>query len=109
MLAALGGTPLGCLQAIDDAYRQPERLADVQARLDHGDAAGALAAVEAILGPDALMRCGALRDELDTAAQRQVTHGLFRAGLIGHAPPCDAQCRGRRRASRTRPRQATNR
>ncbi|MDQ1722738.1 MAG: hypothetical protein QOI26_2472 [Pseudonocardiales bacterium] len=109
MLAALGGIPLACLQAIDDAHRQPERLADVQARLDHGDAAGALAAVEAILGPDALMRCGALRDELDTAAQRQVTHGLFRAGLIGHAPPRDAQCRSRRRASRSRPRQATNR
>ncbi|MFG3557225.1 hypothetical protein ACGGAQ_22845 [Micromonospora sp. NPDC047557] len=83
LLAALTGAPLPCLRAIDEAHRQPECLPDVRARLDHGDTAGALATVEALLGPRALLRAGALRDELETAAQRRITHGLFRAGLIG--------------------------
>ncbi|WP_433218011.1 hypothetical protein ACQP00_11295 [Dactylosporangium sp. CS-047395] len=81
LLAALGGPPLPCLRAIDQAHRHPEDLDDVRARLDHGDAAGALAAVEDLLGPDALLRAGALREALETAAERRIRHGLFRAGL----------------------------
>ncbi|MFE7189394.1 hypothetical protein [Kitasatospora sp. NPDC057541] len=42
LLMALTGTPLPCLQAVDDAHRRPESLADVRARLLHGDTAGAL-------------------------------------------------------------------
>ncbi|XVS62903.1 hypothetical protein ACQPYE_32280 [Actinosynnema sp. CA-299493] len=86
LLVALGGPPLPCLRAIDDAHRRPESLVDVRARLDHGDTAGALAVVEGLLGPDVLLRGGALRDELETAARRRVAHGLFRTGLVGAAP-----------------------
>ncbi|MFC4997834.1 hypothetical protein ACFPIJ_08335 [Dactylosporangium cerinum] len=99
LLAALGGTPLPCLQAIDEAHRRPECLPDVRALLDHGDAAGALAVVEALLGPDAVLRHGALRDELETAAQRQVAHGLYRAGLAGGPRP---KYHDGRRGSRSR-------
>jgi hypothetical protein len=106
LLAALGGTPLPCLQAIDVAHRHPECLVDVRARLDHGDAAGALAAVEGLLGPDVLLRSGALRDELETAALRRITHGLFRAGLVGSGP---VSADGRRRDVRAHPRHATSR
>ena len=81
LLVALTGTPLPCLQAIDEAHRRPESLADIRARLDHGDTAGALAAVEQLLGPDALLRSGALRDELEAAVRQRITYGLFRAGL----------------------------
>jgi hypothetical protein len=87
LLVALGGSPLPCLRAIDDAHRHPESLVDVRARLDHGDCAGALAAVEQLLGPDAVLRAGALDDELATAAGRRVAHGLYRAGLTGLGPP----------------------
>ncbi|MGC9538377.1 hypothetical protein [Streptomyces sp. UG1] len=86
LLAALTGTPLPCLQAIDDAHRHPECLPDVRERLSHGDFAGALAVVEGLLGPDAVLRAGALRDELEAAARRRITYGLFRAGLIGPGP-----------------------
>ncbi|GAA4258732.1 hypothetical protein GCM10022255_080540 [Dactylosporangium darangshiense] len=86
LLAALGGPPLPCLQAIDDAHRHPECLDDVRARLDHGDATGALTAVEALLGPGALLRNGSLRDALDNAVRGRVAHGLYRAGLSGLAP-----------------------
>jgi hypothetical protein len=106
LLVALGGTALPCLQAIDDAHRHPECLVDVRARLDHGDAAGALAAVEGLLGPDVLLRSGALRDELETAVRRQVTHGLYRAGLSGSGPPPSIQD-SRRRDVRAHPRHAT--
>lgn len=81
LLVALGGTGLPCLQAIDAAHRHPEDLDDVRARLDHGDVAGALAVVEDLLGPDAPLLNGALRDELRTAAERKVVHGLYRAEL----------------------------
>jgi hypothetical protein len=108
LLAALGGTPMPCLQAIDEAHRHPECLVDVRARLDHGDAAGALAAVEGLLGPEVLLRSGALRDELETAALRRITHGLFRAGLVGLGPVPTARD-DRRRDIRTRPRHATSR
>ncbi|MFD9002446.1 hypothetical protein ACFV0T_15950 [Streptomyces sp. NPDC059582] len=86
LLAALTGTPMPCLQAIDEAHRRPECLADVRERLVHGDIAGALTVVERLLGPDAPLRDGALRDELEAAAQRRITYGLFRAGLAGPGP-----------------------
>ncbi|QOV36958.1 hypothetical protein IM697_00310 [Streptomyces ferrugineus] len=86
LLAALTGTPLPCLQAIDDAHRHPQCLPDVRERLSHGDFAGALAVVEGLLGPDAVLRDGALREELETVARRRITYGLFRAGLIGPGP-----------------------
>jgi hypothetical protein len=106
LLTALTGTPLPCLQMIDEAYRHPECLADVRARLDHGDVAGALAAVEGLLGPAAVLRDGALREELETAAQRRVAYGLFRAGLAGERPAPD---RRRHRDRRAHPRRATHR
>jgi hypothetical protein len=81
MLTALGGTPLACLRAVDETHRDPAGLDEVRARLDHGDTAGALAVVEALLGPEAVLRSGSLRDELARAARRRVDHGLFRAGL----------------------------
>lgn len=81
LLAALTGTPLACLRAIDQAHREPHCLTGVRERLDHGDTAGALAVVEGLLGPGAVLRSGALLDELEAAAQRRITYGLFRAGL----------------------------
>jgi len=86
LLVALTGTPLPCLQAVDDAHRHPDCLTGVRERLIHGDTAGALAVVEGLLGPDAVLRGGALRDELRAAAQRRLTYGLFRAGLTGPGP-----------------------
>ncbi|MFG2792456.1 hypothetical protein [Streptomyces sp. NPDC048419] len=85
LLVALTGTPLPCLQAIDEAHRRPDCLTGVRERLDHGDIAGALSVVEGLLGPGAHLRDGPLRDELEAAAQRRITYGLFRAGLIGAA------------------------
>lgn len=87
LLVALTGTPLPCLRAIDEAHRHPDCLTGVRERLDHGDVAGALAVVEGLLGPEAVLRDGALRDELEAAALRRVTYGLYRAGLIGRAHP----------------------
>ncbi|MGK3940681.1 hypothetical protein ABK046_19880 [Streptomyces caeruleatus] len=86
LLVALTGTPLPCLQAIDEAHRRPHCLDGVRERLVHGDTAGALAVVEGLLGPEALLRTGPLRDELEAAALRRVTYGLFRAGLTGPGP-----------------------
>ncbi|WP_406390715.1 hypothetical protein [Streptomyces sp. NBC_00887] len=86
LLVALTGTPLPCLRAIDEAHRRPDCLTGVRERLDHGDTAGALAVVEGLLGPGAVLRSGALRDELEAAAQRRITYGLFRADLIGPGP-----------------------
>ncbi|MFD0205006.1 MULTISPECIES: hypothetical protein [Saccharothrix] len=108
LLVALGGTALPCLRAIDDAHRHPESLVDVRARLDHGDTAGALAAVEALLGPDVLLRSGALRDELETAVRRRVAHGLYRAGLVNGGPAPSTRD-ARRPDNRARPRHATHR
>lgn len=106
LLAALGGAPLACLQAIDDAYRRPDCLVGVRERLVHGDIAGALAVVEGLLGPDALLRGGALRDELEAAASRRVAYGLFRAGLAGPGPRRLQGTRLRSRNQRSRARQA---
>ncbi|MFZ3496587.1 hypothetical protein ACODT5_25780 [Streptomyces sp. 5.8] len=112
LLVALTGTPLPCLRAIDEAHRRPDSLSGVRERLDHGDTAGALAVVEGLLGPGALLRDGPLRDELEAAALRRVTYGLFRAGLsepaalrahAGYRSP------GPRRTGRSHPRHATHR
>ncbi|MEU9290745.1 hypothetical protein AB0D57_40470 [Streptomyces sp. NPDC048275] len=116
LLAELTGTPLPCLQAIDQAHRHPGCLDGVRERLHHGDIAGALAVVEGLLGPDAVLRDGALRDELEAAARRRITYGLFRAGLAGPGPgrvrfhmdgrpPQDG---GRDRDHRSHPRHATS-
>ncbi|MEU2453090.1 hypothetical protein ABZ605_23790 [Streptomyces sp. NPDC012765] len=106
LLAALTGTPLPCLRAIDTAHRQPDCLTGVRERLDHGDIAGALAVVEELLGPDALLRAGALRDELEAAAERRIAYGLFRSGLAGPAPGRVRPGEHRPRSHRPHPRQA---
>ncbi|MFD0265036.1 hypothetical protein ACFVGY_00355 [Streptomyces sp. NPDC127106] len=107
LLVALGGPPLPCLQAIDEAHRRPDCLAGVRERLDHGDTAGALAVVEALLGPDAVLRSGPLRDALEAAAQQRITYGLFRAGLVGPGPDRVRPGRSRPRNHRPRPRHAS--
>lgn len=103
LLAALSGTPLPCLRIIDEAHRHPECLDDVRERLVHGDISGALAVVEGLLGPDAVLRGGALRDELESAARRRIVYGLFRAGLTGPGPARvrfdEHRLRGRRLAT----------
>lgn len=81
LLVALGGPALPCLRAIDAVHRSPEALPAVRERLRHGDVTGALAVVERLLGPGAVLRDGPLRDELESAAVRRIDHGLFRAGL----------------------------
>lgn len=106
LLAALTGTPLPCLQAIDEAHRRPECLPDIRARLDHGDTAGALATVEALLGPEALLRDGNLREELENAALRRISYGLFRAGLIGPGPAPSFSDLRPKRDRRSHPRHA---
>ncbi|MEV4613551.1 hypothetical protein AB0K43_13255 [Kitasatospora sp. NPDC049258] len=109
LLVALTGTPLPCLQAIDEAHRRPDCLAGVRERLDHGDTAGALAVVEGLLGPDAVLRSGALRDELEAAARQRITYGLFRAGLVGPGPARSRADRRGRGELRSHPRHATPR
>lgn len=86
LLVALNGPPLPCLRAIDEAHRSPECLTGVSERLAHGDITGALAVVEGLLGPEALLRDGALRDELEAVARRKVAYGLFRTGLSTPVP-----------------------
>ncbi|MFC8074916.1 hypothetical protein ACFUN8_05205 [Streptomyces sp. NPDC057307] len=111
LLATLTGTPLACLRAIDEAHRSPDCLPGVRERLDHGDAAGALAVVEGLLGPDALLRDGALRDELEAAARRRIVYGLFRAGMVGPGPRSGRTMpHGRRpRGHRSHPRDTSTR
>ncbi|WP_328874384.1 hypothetical protein OHT76_32425 [Streptomyces sp. NBC_00287] len=86
LLVALGGPPLPCLRAIDAVHRSPEALPAVRERLRHGDVAGALAVVEGLLGPGAMLRDGPLREELESAAARRIEHGLFRSGLVAVHP-----------------------
>ncbi|MFF9569211.1 hypothetical protein [Streptomyces sp. NPDC014685] len=105
LLVALTGTPLPCLRAIDEAHRRPDCLTGVRERLDHGDIAGALAVVEGLLGPGALLRSGELRDELEEAARRRITYGLFRAGLA-EGPDRLHPYRHRPRHRRAHPRDA---
>ncbi|QQM38782.1 hypothetical protein [Streptomyces liliifuscus] len=109
LLAELTGTPLPCLQTIDTAHRHPDCLTGVQERLHHGDIAGALAVVEGLLGPDALLRDGALRDELEAAARRRILYGLFRADLAGPGPGRVRPSPPRPPGHRSRPRHTTGR
>ncbi|MFI7337342.1 hypothetical protein ACIBUY_05305 [Streptomyces sp. NPDC050085] len=119
LLVALGGPALPCVRAIDTVHRSPEALPAVRERLGHGDLAGALAVVEGLLGPAAVLRDGPLRDALESAASGRVDQGLFRAGLADtEHPAADAELtrcpRGRarfapsvlwnKRVSRNRPR-----
>ncbi|MGX1804474.1 hypothetical protein ACWIGI_02060 [Nocardia sp. NPDC055321] len=106
LLVALTGTPLPCLQAIDRAHRHPDCLAGVRERLSHGDIDGVLTLVDTLLGPDAVLRPGALRDELEAAAERRIRYGMFRAGL-STPDPCIR--RAPRPAGRDHPRLATQR
>ncbi|MEU5042342.1 hypothetical protein [Streptomyces griseorubiginosus] len=111
LLVALTGMPLPCLRAIDEAHRRPHCLDGVRERLAHGDLTGALAVVEGLLGPEALLRPGPLRDALEAAARQRITYGLFRTGLTGPGPAWyRPRPNGRRpRDHRTRPRRATPR
>ncbi|OIJ89965.1 hypothetical protein [Streptomyces colonosanans] len=90
LLVALGGPPLPCLRAIDAVHRNPEALPAVRERLGHGDVAGALAVVEGLLGPAAVLRDGPLKEELESAAARRIDHGLFRSGLVTEHPGAGA-------------------
>ncbi|MET9147670.1 hypothetical protein [Streptomyces sp. NPDC004042] len=104
LLMALGGPGLPCLRAIDAVHRDPEALPAVRERLGHGDVAGALAVVEALLGPAAVLRDGPLRDALESAAARRVDHGLFRAGLVSRHLAVRAEAdRGGPETGRPRP------
>ncbi|MEV5651098.1 hypothetical protein AB0L57_22855 [Nocardia sp. NPDC052254] len=104
LLAALSGTVLPCLRAIDLAHRRPDCLAGVRERLRHGDIAGALAVVDGVLGPGARLRAGVLRDELAAAARREAVHQEFRAGL----PETPLPVTRRVHAYRAHPRHATS-
>ncbi|MGW5665334.1 hypothetical protein ACWEWG_35655 [Streptomyces sp. NPDC003758] len=90
LLVALGGPALPCLRAIEAVHRSPEALPAVRERLGHGDVAGALAVVEGLLGPGAVLRDGPLREELASAAARRIDHGLFRSGLVAEHPAAGA-------------------
>ncbi|WP_040801851.1 hypothetical protein [Nocardia higoensis] len=105
LLVALTGVPLPCLRAIDRAHRHPDSLAGVRERLDHGDIAGALAVVEGLLGPEAVLREGALLDALEESARRQTAYEMFRAGSACSGPTRDPSAR--RRDRRAHPRHAT--
>ncbi|MEU1554949.1 hypothetical protein AB0G86_08785 [Streptomyces scabiei] len=107
LLVHLTGTPLPCLRAIDAAHRRPDCLSGVRERLDHGDIAGALAVVEGLLGPEAVLREGPLRDELESAARRRIVYGLYRAGLAEPLPGRVHLDSGRRPPRHRRPRDAT--
>ncbi|WP_370416824.1 hypothetical protein [Streptomyces fradiae] len=87
LLVALSGTPLPCLRAIDEAHRRPDCLDGVRDRIVHGDVAGALAVVEGLLGPAAVLRDGPLRGALHSAKTQRLSYGLYRAGLAGPPPP----------------------
>ncbi|MEC3953697.1 hypothetical protein VMT65_11690 [Nocardia sp. CDC153] len=107
LLIALTGNPLPCLRVIDQAHRDPDCLQGIRDRLDHGDTAGALAVITDLLGAEAALRDGALRDELQASAKRRITYGLYRAGLTGSAP--NAPARRRPTDRRAHPRHASTR
>ncbi|MGW4196378.1 hypothetical protein [Streptomyces sp. NPDC005004] len=97
LLSGLGGPPLPCLRAIDAVHRSPEALPAIRERLRHGDTVGALAVVEGLLGPGALLRDGPLRDELESAAAGRIEHGLYRSGLVTVHPAAEAVWEAARR------------
>ncbi|MEV0333880.1 hypothetical protein [Nocardia sp. NPDC050717] len=106
LLVALTGTPLPCLQVIDAAHRRPDWLTGVRERLDHGDTAGALALVEGLLGTEAVLRDGPLREALDATVRQRITYGMFRASLPApgrNGPPLPPRPGDRRRRPRTDP------
>ncbi|MFJ8625146.1 hypothetical protein ACIRD3_20195 [Kitasatospora sp. NPDC093550] len=115
LLSAFSGTPLPCLQAVDRAHRGPHQLDGIRERLVHGDATGALAVVEDLLGPEAVLRDGPLRDAFLAAAQRRIAYGRYRAGLTTEGPcafpfrlgPPEHRRQTFRRPSTARPRHAT--
>ncbi|MEC3918377.1 hypothetical protein [Nocardia sp. CDC160] len=107
LLIALTGNPLPCLRVIDQAHRNPDCLQGIRDRLDHGDTAGAVAVIANLLGAEAALRDGALRDELEASAQRRITYGLYRAGLTGSGP--NAPARRRPTDRRAHPRHASTR
>ncbi|WP_245769170.1 hypothetical protein [Streptomyces indicus] len=96
LLVALGGPPLPCLQAIDAVHRRPDALPAVRERLAHGDVRGAFDVLEGLLGPEALLRDGPLRDALENAWLRRIDHGRYRAGLANPGPPGTPVLRTRR-------------
>ncbi|WP_433709208.1 hypothetical protein ACQP2U_22015 [Nocardia sp. CA-084685] len=108
LLAALTGTPLPCLQAIDQAHRQPDCLTGVRERLAHGDVAGAICVVEGLLGTEAILRDGALRDELTATARQRITYGLYRSGLSASQLAPNNPGARRPRDRRAHPRNATS-
>ncbi|RPF20779.1 hypothetical protein EDD34_1384 [Myceligenerans xiligouense] len=91
LLATLTGAPLPCLQVVDRLYRSPAELDEVRARLDHGDAASAVAVIEDLLGADAVLRAGDLQAELTAAASTRIAYGAYRAGLSPVLLDPDAQ------------------
>ncbi|NEA29902.1 hypothetical protein [Actinomadura bangladeshensis] len=106
LLVALGGPGLPCLRAIDAVHRAPEALPAVRERLGHGDVSGALAVVEGLLGPGAVLRDGPLRETLESAAARRFDQGLFRSGLRPVHPPATRPIRRGRARLRTGPARA---
>jgi hypothetical protein len=104
LLAALTGEPLPCLRIVDAFHRSPDCLPDVRERLHHGDVTGALAVVEGLLGREAVLRDGPLRDALDGAARRRVAHGMYRAGLADPGPGRFRAVAGSGHRKRRRPR-----
>ncbi|MFJ8897537.1 hypothetical protein ACIRIU_02420 [Streptomyces sp. NPDC102351] len=109
LLVELTGTPLPCLRFLDRAHRRPDCLTGVRERLDHGDTDGALSVVGNLLGPQARLRDGPLKDALEEAALRRLAHGLYRAGLSGPADHRVLPAPARRRDHRSHPRHATRR
>ncbi|WP_030377835.1 MULTISPECIES: hypothetical protein [unclassified Streptomyces] len=104
LLAALTGEPLPCLRVVDAFHRRPDCFPGVLERLNHGDITGALAVVEGLLGPGAVLRDGPLRDALENAARRRIAHGLYRAGLADPGPGRFRAVAGSGRGRRWRPR-----
>ncbi|WP_106400714.1 hypothetical protein [Actinocorallia populi] len=107
LLVALGGPALPCLRAIDAVHRDPQALPAVRERLGHGDVSGALAVVEGLLGPGAVLRDGPLREALESAAARRLDHGFFRSGLRPVHPAATRPERRGRARLRTGPARAS--
>ncbi|MEV5576902.1 hypothetical protein AB0L06_43355 [Spirillospora sp. NPDC052269] len=107
LLVALGGPALPCLRAIDAVHRDPQALPAVRERLGHGDVSGALAVVEGLLGPGAVLRDGPLRETLELSVARHLDQGLFRSGLHPVPPPATRPARRGRARLRISPARAS--